>query len=180
MKRAPPTLISGHAPIPSKFLPYVSRTCFVEYRVKMSLLRYGKKVDCFPTSENKLRHVGFPFHPYRSSGVSSLNDGCGGCPIVNPPNLNPPISPILRFCQLFPPQIFPAIRYSLLQHIRTCFSLRYCNPKTVSVMLLYIVNTMSDHLIRALNYYSHSIPSKGLFWIQFSLFQFYLYMCFKQ
>ena len=34
--------------IPAKFLSYVSSTCFVEYRVKMSLLRYFKKDDRLP------------------------------------------------------------------------------------------------------------------------------------
>ena len=36
--------------IPTDFLPYVSDTCLVEYRVKMSLLRYFNKDDCFPTT----------------------------------------------------------------------------------------------------------------------------------
>ena len=45
--------------------------------------------------------------------ASSLNDGCGWCIIVNPPNLNPPICRILRFRQLFHPKIFPAIQYNI-------------------------------------------------------------------
>ena len=57
--------------IPDKFFPYVSCTCFVEYCVKMSLLHYFKKDDCFPAFENKLRHVHFPFILL---DVSSLNE----------------------------------------------------------------------------------------------------------
>ena len=49
---------------PNFSLTYQARACFVDYHVKMSLLRYFKKVDRFPTFENKLRHVRFLFHPY--------------------------------------------------------------------------------------------------------------------
>ena len=36
--------------MPAKVLPYVSSTSFGEYSVNMSLLRYFKKDDCFPTT----------------------------------------------------------------------------------------------------------------------------------